>query len=151
MKKKTTKIKFTDNPTKIPFIKCDVGMPDLSYILVDTGSESTLFDKSLLDNGCVSVTSENGNTNLVGFNGESDKTSTVIGSVTMTIADKKPGTVTVNGLVSDLSFLSDYIKYTFSVDMPVSMILGSDSLNKTKAKINYKKGEVSLLYDISGE
>jgi len=142
----------------VPFKKSTVGVPLVEFscegkdklcAIVDTGSESTIFDTGFLkDNDLLKDDSRK--MSLVGLNGEGEEL-TIYQVNAFLSFDEEGKKLPVEGISANLDTINGHIKMKHKEKTVVSVILGSDFLKKYKAKINYKAKELTLFYDLPGE
>ena len=143
-------IPFKKKKVKVPVIECCC---EGFYIqaIVDTGSESNVFDESFLkDNNLVGEDGEE--MDLVSLSGAGNKhiVYTVESSLLFDV-DNRSQEFTITGISADLSGINDHLRMKYKETKPISLIIGNDFLKQYSAKINYKTKELTLYYDISGE
>ena len=150
-KRKKIKIPFMDSESRIPFVEFFVN--GIGYIgLLDTGSESTLFDKSLKGRDGMSCDGTDYNMSLVGLGGETENRRVYNMDTNVSVIDTGKSVhngIHVTGIVSDLSILSSTLKERYGKDFPVSVVFGGDFLKAYHARIDYRKKILRLTYDIS--
>ncbi len=107
--------------------------------IVDTGSEVTMFDPSLIGNG-MDATEGGGRTSFVGVNGEGDANAVcrVAGSINVKSVDGDTYDIPMSGVEYDCSGLSRVFTNRMNKEIEVSAIIGSDFLKERNSKIDYK-------------
>lgn len=137
----------------IPLYYCKSRVPlvmfklqgDAKYIgIIDTGSEISMFDPTLTDDG-LSVVS-NSETSFVGVNGESG-TSNVIqvkGDIYFKTKDKDTCSVGISGVEYDFGGLTRVFQERFNKQISISAIFGSDFLKGYNAKIDFKNKTLTI-------
>ena len=115
--------------------------------IVDTGSEVTMFDPSLIGNG-MDATEGGGRTSFVGVNGEGDAgmVTRVSGTVGVRSKDGNDYDIPLSGVAYDCSNLSRIFSERMDKEINVSMILGSDFLKDRNSKIDFKKKTLTIDY-----
>lgn len=142
-------VPFRKTKVRIPLVEFSCGESDNLCAIVDTGSESTIFDTKFVKENKL-VTDESKTMTLVGLAGEGDElTIYQINTFLSFTEDRKK--LSVEGISADLSSINDHIQKKHKEKTVVSVILGNDFLKKYKAKINYKAKELTLFYDLPGE
>lgn len=144
-------MKFT-----LPFVPCTSVIPvvkfpiadDLEiYALVDTGSESTLVNKTIKTDypGIIQSHKVLGKMTAVGIGGE--KEMAVIEAVARIPAksDKgDTGDIEIIGMVNDLAALTAQMKKMHGVSWDLTMLIGGDTLSKLSARINYRTKTITF-------
>lgn len=140
----------------LPFVPCTSVIPIVKfttvdgkeiYAIVDSGSESTLINKTFKKDfpGIIQSQKVLGKMTAIGIGGE--KEMAVIEAIAQVPAktDKgETGTVEITGLVEDLSTLTAQMKKMHNVEWIISMLIGGDTLSKLTANIEYKKKNLTL-------
>lgn len=125
--------------SKVPLVLFRAGGDEKCIGFIDTGSEVSMFDFSLVDKG-FQVGEISGETNFVGVNGEGDATTVHVlkGDITMKTKDGDYQAIDVAGITYDFSALTDAFRKKTEKDISISAIFGSDFLKEHNAKIDYK-------------
>lgn len=115
--------------------------------LIDTGSEVSMFDQSLIGQG-MRVVDEGKETNFVGVNGDggTSRITRVEGIVGMKTRDGENKDVPVSGVIYDFTSLTDIFRKRTKKEVTVSALLGSDFLKAYNAKIDYKNKILTIDY-----
>ena len=113
--------------------------------IVDTGSEITMIDHSLIGNGMETVEG-GGSTSFVGVNGEGDANtvSRVAGSINVKSVDGDIYDIPMGGVEYDCSGLSRVFSNRMDREIEVSAIIGSDFLKERNSKIDYKNKTLTI-------
>ena len=115
------------------------------YALLDSGSEMTLIDKTFSEKFPEAVLSseEKGKGYCVGINGPRaiDLVSKTV-SIPFQTGEGETASLTVEGMVDDLTRVSKVFKRNAGLDAEVLVILGSDTLKAYRAQIDYWKEKV---------
>ena len=138
----------------IPFYFCKSRVPLVVFRLrddkplvavVDTGSEVTMFDTSMEDCG-LSVSDTEDETSFVGVNGESDVKSLrkVNGLLSFKTKDGDRCHATVEGILYDMTGITQVFRRRINKDIRISAILGSDFLKKNSANIDYRDRTLAI-------
>ena len=128
--------------SKVPVVKLKLDDREL-FALVDTGSESTLFDESLREIEGIKVKELNSDMSFVGLQGKTDDR-----RITILSADFKlnEDTVRIGGISADLSSISDHFKRSYNSDIRISVLLGCDFLEAYDAVIDFEE-HMLFLYE----
>lgn len=145
-------IPFMESGSKIPLIEFDID--DNQYVaLVDTGSESTLFDKSIPESENYKISETDYEMSLVGLSGETGSNRVTVANAIINIKDHyikgnneytQIVTMPVEAMITDLSYVSNGINERYGKHLVVKAILGSDFLKKYGAKIDYRRKQLSI-------
>lgn len=145
-------IQFSDVNSKLPLIDFDINGE--SYVaLLDTGSESTLFDEKIVESDDYKIEPTDYVMSLIGLSGETGKKRIYSVRASINIKDNYSSgnneysqivTLPIDGIVSDLSQVSDNINERYGKKLNVSLIIGSDTLNKYGAKIDYRRKQLTI-------
>ena len=113
--------------------------------IIDTGSEVSMFDWSLLDNGFKSNDAP-GETKFIGVNGEGSatKVSVVSGDVVFLAKDSKEYTLPVIGATYDFSALKETFCQRTKKNVDITAIFGSDFLKEHEARIDYRNKRITF-------
>ena len=153
MRYKTTKpmkkytIPFAETKSSIPFIRFPMADGRVIYALVDTGSESTMLDRSLMtDYPDVSKsTSSKGKTSFVGISGKKEvEVEYARIDIPMEVSGAGEGNLRILGLLDDLSPISSHIKEHYGTPESMTILIGSNCLRAYGAKIDLKKGTITF-------
>lgn len=142
--RKNVAVSFVEESRSLPFIKISIeGVEGEKIALVDTGSEITILDRSVVDkmNNRSKIIVRNANEvslDGVGDHRSHGKASTFATFVTMKTEKSEEISGIIDGVVLDISHTFEAMKQVCGTGDPV-MIIGSDTLDKLKAKIDYKK------------
>ena len=142
-------IPFKKTKVRIPIVEFSCAGEDDLCAIVDTGSESTIFDTTFLAEHNL-LKDDTKKMSLVGLNGEGEEL-TIYHIEQFLSFDDTGKQFPVEGISANLSTINDHIKNKHKEKTTVSVILGNDFLKKYKAKINYKAKGLTLFYDLPGE
>lgn len=139
-------IPFAEESSRIPLISFRIDSNHMYYALVDTGSESTLFDQNLKSDGNLTITPTDYKMSLIGLSGETCERRVMTADAILTIRDNMDtdNEVEVEGILSDLSVVSESIMERYGKHINVSVVIGSDFLKANGAKIDYRKKMLTL-------
>ncbi len=144
----TVRVTFVESQSEVPIVKFSRNGREM-YGLVDTGSESTLFDDSVVDDGTIPcVDGMDTEMNLVGMNGSTGRRP--MRGVSAYV-DMDGNRVKVAGLSTDLSPFSNHLADTYGENLKIDAVFGSDILSWYGAKIDFANREIVLNYDLSGK
>ena len=138
---------FFESKSLVPFIKFTTEDGKDLFALVDSGAESTLFDKSLVDE-CPEVVKSTvalGTMSMVGINGKRE--TTVEGarlSLPATTVDGRDGRIGLKAISDDLSTLSEHVKKVYGTPEKMSLLIGGGALRALNAKIDYAKKVITF-------
>lgn len=137
------KIPFVKNKSRVPVIKFRLKGGKEGYSVVDTGSESTVFDMQFVkkNKSCFDVEITEDKMNLVGLT-DSSETPLIYATTHVCFRECPEADITVKGIVMDLSRISPNIGH------PTAALIGGDVLTKIRAKVNYDRQLMSLYYDL---
>jgi len=112
------------------------------YAILDSGAESTLFDKSI-SNLLHFMKSEE--VSIVGVSGETERANIDIVETRMWMQSntRQIGILNVQGYINNLSHISEHFLGSDG-DKTISAILGSDMLNHFDATMDFIKHEVTF-------
>ena len=112
------------------------------YAILDSGAESTLFDKSI-SNLLHFMKSEE--VSIVGVSGETERANIDIVETRMWMQSntRQIGILNVQGYINNLSHISEHFIGSDG-DKTISAILGSDMLNHFDATMDFIKHEVTF-------
>lgn len=138
---------FFESKSLVPFIKFTTEEGKDIFALVDSGSESTLFDRSLMEE-CPEVIKSTvalGTISMVGINGKRE--TTVDGarlSLPATTVDGREGRIGLKAVSDDLSTLSEHVKKVYGSPEKMSLLIGGGALRALHAKIDYAKKVITF-------
>ena len=138
-------IPFADTSSKIPLVEFKID--DKWYVaLLDTGSESTLFDYRIPESEDFEKKETDYTMSLVGLSGETDRGRITEVRTTFEIndVDDNVSYVTITGILSDLSNVSQGINERYGKHLNVAAVFGSDMLKGLGAKIDYRKQQLTI-------
>lgn len=141
MRKRKLNIPFVVDGSKIPLVEFTFDGKEKHMALVDTGSESTLFSDKLDGDVNVSVTPTGYKMSLIGLSGETVEKPIMAAesSLFMLAEDGDYHSVNIEGIMSDLSSVSDNLNDRYGQHINVTLLIGSDFLKANGAKIDYRK------------
>ena len=126
--------------SKVPVVKLKLGEREL-FALVDTGSESTLFDESLREIEGIKVKELNSDMSFVGLQGKTeDKKISILSGEFKSRRSK----VSIAGIGADLSSISHHFKKSYNSDIVISILLGCDFLDTYEAVIDFDNHKITL-------
>lgn len=140
-------IPFADVKGTIPFIRFPMADGRVVLAIVDTGSGSTLLDRSLMTDysDIFKSTSPKGKTSFVGIEGSREvEVEFARIDIPMDASGAGDGNLRILGLLHDLSALSENIKKVLGVSENMTVLIGSDCLRAYNAKIDLKKGNITF-------
>lgn len=143
-------VPFTTNYSDAPLIKLRQG--DLEfYALVDTGSESTFIDKAFT--GDMTVVQGNYKTDVtyVSFTGSSTAPYTNVQMKCLAVGESSEYPLTIDATLSDLSPIQSYFDKWTGGEVKVPVLLGSDTLIKNEAIIDFARKSFSFHDKINEE
>ena len=138
MRKKKIKIPFTECESQIPVVELKIKGKKV-VALVDTGAETTLFDRNFVKDCNIEFVAEDTKMSFVGTNGEGKSTQIV------RVNPYVNGVFRLTGMVSDLRPISEHFAMMYGNRYYLSILLGSDNLDRFDAKLDYEKREMTLL------
>ena len=148
-------IKFEECNSEVPVVKFMLSNGTSAYAIIDTGSESTLFDFQLIkeNKNEFPLNKTRSKINFVGLQ-DSSETALINTSPTLRFLNKENNSdylsVKVeNGIVLNLSNINEHLKRQDNTNISISSVLGSDLLTSLNAKIDYKNKEMIINYDLS--
>lgn len=135
--------------SKVPLVLFRAGGDEKRIGFIDTGSEVSMFDPSLMVEGFESVESS-GETNFVGVNGEGESTKVELikGDVVFSEKNGERHAVETLGVTYDFSALTDAFRRKTEKNISISAIFGSDFLKEYNAKIDYKNKTLTIDHEI---
>ena len=140
MRRKKINIPLVEFESKVPVIKLNLGDREL-FALADTGSESTLFDESLISIKGIKKKKLNSDMSFVGIQGKTDDRKIILLSGDF-VANEN--TVRIGGIAADLSSIADHFKRSYNSDIRISVLLGCDFLEAYNAVIDFDKHTLFL-------
>lgn len=145
---KRISIPFLGESSEVPFVWFSLANGVAGCALVDTGSESTIFDlnfvRAFKDQFKINKTK-----NKINFVGISKGSEQPIVNVNCKVYLSGKNEFSAEGILSDLSYVKAHLHSNFDIEL--SAIFGSDFLNSIGAKINFKKRKLEISDDISGQ
>ena len=138
---------FIQSKSAIPIVKITSTDGNDIYALVDSGSESTLINKSFKKDypGIIQSWTVIGKTTMTGFAGEREWVLVQANVKIPMITDKgEVSTIEFNGYFDDLTTLASHIKKNCGIEWNISILIGSDALRSLKARIDYRKNALIL-------
>lgn len=135
--------------SKVPLVLFRTDGDEKRIGFIDTGSEVSMFDLSLMVEGFKSVESS-GETNFVGVNGEGESTKVELikGDVVFSEKNGERHAVETVGVTYDFSALTDAFRRKTEKNISISAIFGSDFLKEYNAKIDYKNKTLKIDHEI---
>lgn len=140
-----TIIPFAETNSKIPLVEFKLdGIWRIA--LLDTGSESTLFDYNIPESEYFEKNETDFEMSLVGLSGETKKNRIINATAWLDMTDiyGNTSTMSINGILSDLTNISNGINERFGKHLNVSAVFGSDTLKKYGAKIDYRRQQLTI-------
>ena len=126
--------------SKVPVVKLKLDDREL-FALVDTGSESTLFDESLREIEGIKVKELNSDMSFVGLQGKTeDKKISILSGEFKSRRSK----IRIAGIGADLSSISHHFKKSYNSDIVISILLGCDFLDTYEAVIDFDNHKITL-------
>ena len=130
----------------IPVVKMNSCKGDAVYMLIDTGSESTILNRTATSFECFEIrTKVSGIQSFVGFTGEAEQEAT---EAEISIKIEEGGVMGVleyDGIINDISYISEKIAERFDYSLSLAMLVGIDFLTKHDARIDLRNRSISLL------
>ena len=141
-------IKFIECPSEVPIVKFTLGNGAEGFGVVDTASETTVFDKDFVkeNKDAFHIKLSDEMTNVVGINNSKPvQIRTVVTKATL------DGTgYSMEGMAFEVRHLSGHFKTMYDMDLNIELIIGSDFLKQYNAIINFE--EKNLVLDaLSGQ
>lgn len=137
---KKISVKFVTFESKVPIVEVRSG-EFAFHALVDTGSESTLFDHAVVNKGGAVSIDTGKEMDFVGLNGKTKRQEIKAVHEDFIIGNQP---VNIFGLLSDLSSLRGHIKEMYGKEMPIHAILGSDFLKHYDAILDFEEQTMNL-------
>ena len=141
MRRKKIKIPFEHCASAVPVIKIKI-KNRIVFVLVDTGAETTLFNKDFIKAIDADYTVIGDSTTFVGMSGEGNKTPVVTTSIECKIEKDK---FVLNGMLANLNPVSDHFAKIYGDKYRPDILLGGDNLDKFDAKVDFEKKEIVFL------
>ena len=113
--------------------------------VVDTGSEITMFDEKLKDDG-FDAEDMNLETSFIGVNGEGEHKNvlSVENKICFKTKDDELKNVCVNGILFDLTGLTEVFQRKIDKKFVISAIIGADFLKQKNAKIDFRSKTLTI-------
>lgn len=137
---KKISVKFVTFESKVPIVEVRSGKFTF-HALVDTGSESTLFDYAVVDKGGAISIDTGKAMDFVGLNGKTKRQEIKAVHENFILDNQQ---VNIFGLLTDLSTLRNHLKDMYGKEAPVYAILGSDFLNHYDAILDFEEQTMNL-------
>ena len=137
MRRKKIRIPFTECASQIPVVELKIKGKKV-IALVDSGAESTLFDRDFVKSSGIETEAEDMKMSFVSTNGEGKSTQIIH------VSPYVNGAFKLNGMVSNLQPISEHFAMIYGDRYRLSILLGSDNLDKYDAKLDYEKKEMIL-------
>lgn len=141
MRRKRIKVRFEECASLVPVFKFDVKGRSVCA-LVDTGAETTLFNKELIKNINIDYTVVGDSTTFVGMSGEGNKIPIVVSELECKMEQDE---FKLDGMLANLNPVAEHFAKIYGDKFYPDVLLGSDNLNKLDAKIDFDKKEMTLL------
>ena len=138
-------IPFSDSGCRIPLITLSIDGVEYTALL-DTGSESTLFDYRISESNNYKKNETDYKMSLVGLSGETEKGRIVEVSTNVSVNDifNNQYVISINGITSDLTNVTECINERYGKHMKVFAVIGSDTLKMYGAKIDYRRQQLTI-------
>ena len=141
------KIKFIESELDVPIVTFSLNNLVLYNAIIDSGAEQTVFDTEFVKlHQKHFTTQEIGKFNIAGIAASEKKDSLSVGTARLYFWNNdtcEPVDLTLTGLLMSLTHLSEY-----SGGLKISAVIGADFLKLLKAKIDFKKKELTMTYDL---
>ena len=136
------KIPFHNSKTEVPIVKFYLDNGYEGFAVIDSGSESTVFDKDIIKQNKKSFTLDvtQDKMNLVGVANDQSAVPVVYAKANISFGAVS---IEVNGMVVPLTHITQHCK-ELGEDIVISAIIGSDTLTKYGVKLNYNKKEMVI-------
>ena len=137
------------NKAKIPIVELSVDSVNC-FAFVDTGAETTVFDSEFIQANRIEALDTGNKISFVGLNGEIGSIPVYKVEATVVFPNSSDNTkeTEIRGITSDLSAVTNHFKDTGD-NITISCIIGSDTLSKLEAEIDYDKEVIRINNDIS--
>ena len=144
--KERIKIPFVENKSVVPVVRFTLDSGATGCAVIDTGSESTVFDKDFVLQNKKSFRIEvtENKISLVGVM-ENNEAPIVYGTSSVEFAGQPGFKLDMQGMIIPLKNIESNLGF------PPAAIIGSDILNKLGAKLNFKRKTMTLYNDLSGK
>ena len=139
-------IPFIDTNLNIPIIKISCGTGNDLFVLVDTGSESTIVEKAIVNEypKIEYRDKQYGKQSMIGVSGKYEvPVVCALVRVGINSGEETKGYLEFNGTMCTMGKLQDSFKEKFGFN--IAMLVGSDFLIRQNARIDMKKKELSIL------
>ena len=145
MRRKKIRIPFLETGSRIPFIRLYLNDGSNIDALVDTGSESTLFDMGFAVANFHNVKTGN-EMSLIGLSGETEKCVVREVKADMIVIDDcgVSRTITIDGMTADLTQVTHNVNERYDVKLDVRLLIGGDFLKRHGARIDYRNKMLTL-------
>lgn len=138
---------LAETKSTIPFICFPMADGREIYALVDTGSESTMLDRSLIADypDIIKSIAPMGKTSFVGVGGKKEvEVEYARIDIPMEDSGTGEGNLRILGLLDDLSPISSHIKEHYGTPESMTILIGSNCLRAYGAMIDLKKGNITF-------
>lgn len=136
-------IKFENTKRNVPIVRFSLGADKEYYAILDTGSESTLFDmyfiKEEKENISINIPEEK-----MSIVGVSSSNEVPLINVSVPICFEGRAVCTANGLVLDMSHITKEFPESMGNSFKISALFGSDVLDAISAKVDFEKKELII-------
>lgn len=148
-----SKVRFLKTKSDVPLIEFFLLNGKKAVALIDTGSESTLFDPGFVaaNKEEFTIKETKNKINLVGIEKDSE-TSLITLETKIYISGEDENVhaiLPLSAVMMDLSHLREHFKKEYGTNMKIAAILGSDLLSDIKGKINFKEKTLMFEHDLS--
>jgi len=144
--RKRIRVKFESEKSDIPIIKILFGERKECYALLDTGSEQSLFDNEFVKQNKLLFEIDQ-RQEMLEMKGLTETNNTpVLSWITLFRVGegKESRVIPAEGVVFDLSHISDHLVNAYDEDIKIVAILGNDFLSRYNVIIDYEKREITL-------
>jgi hypothetical protein len=134
--------------SRVPLVMFRMSDGQVHVGIVDTGSEVSMFDASLIGQG-MRVIDDEKMTNFVGVNGDggTSKVTQLEGTIGLKSKDGELHDVPVSGVTYDFTNLTAVFRNRIKKNITISAILGADFLKEYNAKIDFKNKTLTIDYE----
>lgn len=139
-------IKFNTDYSNTPLIKLKSNETEF-YALVDSGSDSTLVDSEFITEQQIDQETTDLVETYIGFNGSSDFPISYSNIECVIVGDDADYPININATISNLSAIQAYFDKWSDGEILVPLIIGSDTLTKMQATIDFKTNTFSFYTD----